>query len=60
MKTDDVRRIAMVGLGLMGHGIAQEFALAGFAVGLHPRTEANLQKASGNSAATAKRSRTST
>jgi 3-hydroxybutyryl-CoA dehydrogenase len=30
---DSVRRVAVVGLGTMGHGIAQTFALAGYEVG---------------------------
>ena len=42
MKADDVKQIAVVGAGLMGHGIAQEFALAGYAVHMHARTEASL------------------
>lgn len=45
MVVDDIQRIAIVGAGLMGHGIAQEFALAGYQVSLHSRTEASLQKA---------------
>ena len=45
MKVDEIRRIAVVGAGLMGHGIAQEFALAGYEVHLHSRTEESLQKA---------------
>ena len=45
--------------GLMGHGILQEFALAGYAVGLHSRIEASLQKAPGNSGATSRGGRTS-
>lgn len=32
-KEEDVQKIAVVGAGLMGHGIAQEFALAGYPVG---------------------------
>ena len=45
MKADEIRRIAIVGAGLMGHGIAQEFALANYEVHLHSRTEESLQKA---------------
>jgi 3-hydroxybutyryl-CoA dehydrogenase len=40
-----IRRIAVVGAGLMGHGIAQEFALAGLDVGLHDRSDELLQAA---------------
>ncbi len=32
MRLEDVRRIAVIGAGLMGHGIALEFAAAGYAV----------------------------
>ena len=45
MVVDDIQRIAIIGAGLMGHGIAQEFALAGYQVSLHSRTEESLQKA---------------
>ena len=45
MNADEIRRIAVVGAGLMGHGIAQEFALAGYEVRLVSRKEASLQKA---------------
>ncbi len=45
MTIEHVRRIAVVGAGVMGHGIAQEFALAGYAVYLHARTDASLQTA---------------
>ena len=48
MVVDDIQRIAIVGAGLMGHGIAQEFALAGYQVSLHSRTEESLQKALDN------------
>ena len=41
----EIHRIAVVGAGLMGHGIAQEFALAGFEVCMHSRTESSLQQA---------------
>lgn len=39
MDTAGIRRIAVVGAGLMGHGIAQEFAAKGYEVWLHDRTE---------------------
>jgi 3-hydroxybutyryl-CoA dehydrogenase len=42
---DDISRLAIVGAGLMGHGIAQEFALAGYEVHIHDITEGKLQKA---------------
>jgi len=40
-----VQRVAIVGAGLMGHGIGQEFALAGYDVVLHSRTEDTLERA---------------
>ncbi len=45
MNVDEIHRIAVVGAGLMGHGIAQEFALAGYEVHLHDLTEEKLQQA---------------
>jgi len=46
-KTADknVHRVAVVGTGLMGHGIAQAFAVNGFDVCLLGRTETNLERA---------------
>jgi 3-hydroxybutyryl-CoA dehydrogenase len=38
-------RIAVIGAGLMGHGIAQVFALAGHAVRIHDSIPANLESA---------------
>ncbi len=38
-------RIAVVGAGLMGHGIAQEFALAGYRVRLHDLSDDRLRTA---------------
>jgi 3-hydroxybutyryl-CoA dehydrogenase len=38
MKVEEIRRIAVVGAGLMGHGIGQEFALAGYDVRLYDRS----------------------
>jgi 3-hydroxybutyryl-CoA dehydrogenase len=45
MKLDEVRRIAVIGAGLMGHAIAMEFALAGYAVGLQDVTEEKIEEA---------------
>ena len=45
MKVEEVRRLAVIGAGLMGHGIAMEFALAGYEVGLHDVTEERIQEA---------------
>ena len=43
MTIDGIVDIAVIGAGLMGHGIAQEFANAGYHVHLHDITEAQLQ-----------------
>lgn len=45
MVTDGIAQIAVIGAGLMGHGIAQEFANAGYHVRLQDVTEAQLQTA---------------
>jgi len=45
MEVEEIRRIAVVGDGFLGHGIGQEFALAGYDVVLHDLAEAQLQKA---------------
>ena len=43
MDHSQIECIAVVGAGLMGHGIAQEFALAGFQVRLHDLTDDRLR-----------------
>jgi 3-hydroxybutyryl-CoA dehydrogenase len=43
-----IKRIAVVGAGLMGHGIAQEFALAGYSVSLSDLDEERLVQARDN------------
>jgi 3-hydroxyacyl-CoA dehydrogenase len=48
MKANEIRRIAVVGAGLMGHGIALELAAHGFTVHLHDRDQAQLDRAQGN------------
>lgn len=45
MDIDEVSRVSVIGAGLMGHGIALEFALAGYDVCLHSRTRESLDKA---------------
>lgn len=45
MQAIDIKNIAVVGAGLMGHGIAQEFALGGYKVHLHDLYEDKLQEA---------------
>lgn len=52
MITQPFRNIAVVGAGLMGHGIALEFAAAGYPVKLHDVSEESLQRARENIAAT--------
>ena len=45
MTVDDVRKVAVIGgAGLMGHGIALEFALAGFQVTLSDVDEDALNR----------------
>ncbi len=46
-KTADqnIQHVAVVGTGLMGHGIAQAFAVNGFEVTLLSRNESNLERA---------------
>ena len=44
-KIDNIKNIAVIGAGLMGHGIAQEFACAGYRVHLHDITEEQLNNA---------------
>ena len=48
MKVEEIHRIAVIGAGLMGHGIAQEFALAGYDVRLHDVDAGKLRKAGQN------------
>ncbi len=43
--TTAIRRIAVIGAGLMGHGIALEFAANGYDVSLQDQSEAQLAKA---------------
>lgn len=45
MGVDDIRRVAVIGAGLMGHGIAQEFAVAGYDVRLHDADGGKIAKA---------------
>ena len=47
MVADEMTRIAVVGAGLIGHGIAQVFARSGHHVNLTSRSEASLEKATG-------------
>ncbi len=45
MQLEEVRRIAVIGAGLMGHGIAQEFAVAGYEVTLNDLSAERLARA---------------
>ena len=45
MTVDEIRQIAVIGAGLMGHGIAQEFASAGYNVQMHDISDERLQTA---------------
>ena len=48
MNAEDVRQIGVIGAGLMGHGIALQFALGGYDVALVDTTDDNLQGAMDN------------
>jgi 3-hydroxybutyryl-CoA dehydrogenase len=45
MQASDIRKVAVVGAGLMGHGIALELAANGYEVHLHDLTEEVLDRA---------------
>ena len=47
MSTKDIRNIAIVGAGLMGHSIAQEYAVAGCRVSLNDVSQERLDDARG-------------
>lgn len=47
MNASNIRKVAVIGAGLMGHGIAIEFALVGYDVRLHSRSEESLERARG-------------
>ena len=48
MQVDDIKQVAVIGAGLMGHGIAQEFAAAGYSVALNDVSDDRLQAALAN------------
>jgi 3-hydroxyacyl-CoA dehydrogenase len=48
MEVDEIKQIAVIGAGLMGHGIAQEFAAAGYDVHLNDLSEQILGQAREN------------
>lgn len=45
MEEREIRRVAVIGAGLMGHGIAQEYALGGYDVALHDVSDERLREA---------------
>jgi 3-hydroxybutyryl-CoA dehydrogenase len=47
MSDNSIQRIAVIGAGLMGHGIALEFAAHGYDVALQDRDQAALERARG-------------
>ena len=48
MQVEDIRRIAVIGAGTMGHGIALEFALAGYETRIVDQSDARLADALAN------------
>ena len=48
MNAEDISRISIIGAGLMGHGIALQFALAGYEVVLNDVSKENLHSAIDN------------
>lgn len=47
MNVDNIRRIAVIGAGVMGHSMAQDFAPAGYDVALNARSAESLARACG-------------
>jgi len=45
MKAEDIRNIALLGAGMIGHGLALHFAKTGYQVSLYSRTQQTLDKA---------------
>jgi 3-hydroxybutyryl-CoA dehydrogenase len=45
MDIGDVKKVSVIGSGSMGHGIAQEFAVAGFEVVMHDLAQEKLDRA---------------
>ena len=45
MNVDNIKQVAVVGAGLIGHGITLEFAKAGYEVSLNSRSDESLQRA---------------
>lgn len=45
LKMEDIKKVAVIGAGTMGHGIAQAFAYAGYEVNMMSRTQETLNRA---------------
>ncbi len=45
MGTPTIKKISVIGSGMMGHAIAEEFAVAGYEVILYGRSEESLKQA---------------
>ena len=45
LNLEDIKKIAVIGAGTMGHGIAQAFAYAGYEVNMMSRTQETLDRA---------------
>lgn len=45
LNIEDIKKIAVIGAGTMGHGIAQAFAYAGYEVNMMSRTQETLDRA---------------
>ena len=41
---EDIKKVAVIGAGTMGHGIAQAFAYAGYQVNMMSRTQKTLDR----------------
>ncbi len=48
MGTLTIKKISVIGSGMMGHAIAEEFAVAGYEVILYGRSEEKLKQAMAN------------
>ena len=45
MKAEDIKKVALIGAGMIGNGLALHFAKAGYQVSLYSRTQQTLDKA---------------
>ncbi len=44
MKAEDIKHVALIGSGMIGHGLALHFAKAGYQVSLYSRTQQTIDK----------------